>query len=198
VKCDYASNWHCSKINYAPGGVKGGLMQSGKSKALTGSAGHDGVSGGCQCGAIRYRMSGAFGSASICHCRMCQKAFGSCGAALVAVPFETFKWTRGTPAEFRSSAIVARGFCKDCGTPLYLREDGDTNIEMAICTLDNPNAVTLTHQSGIESQVDWFAGMAQLPGQKTTDYRTAKDMQKLASLQHPDYDTDDDWFKSRT
>ena len=30
--------------------------------------------GGCQCGAVRFRIEGALGRASICHCRMCQKA----------------------------------------------------------------------------------------------------------------------------
>ncbi|HET7714155.1 MAG TPA: GFA family protein, partial [Bauldia sp.] len=29
--------------------------------------------GGCQCGAVRFRVA-ALGRASICHCRMCQKA----------------------------------------------------------------------------------------------------------------------------
>ncbi len=31
--------------------------------------------GGCQCGAVRFAV-GRLGRASICHCRMCQKAFG--------------------------------------------------------------------------------------------------------------------------
>ena len=48
----------------------------------------DGRSGGCQCGAVRYHFTGALGRASICHCRMCQKAFGSFGAPLVSVPHE--------------------------------------------------------------------------------------------------------------
>ncbi len=34
-------------------------------------------SGGCQCGAIRYRIAGELGYPHICHCRMCQKASGN-------------------------------------------------------------------------------------------------------------------------
>lgn len=39
--------------------------------------------GGCQCGAVRYEISGGLGRASICHCRMCQKALGNAFAPLV-------------------------------------------------------------------------------------------------------------------
>ncbi|HXW19776.1 MAG TPA: GFA family protein, partial [Roseiarcus sp.] len=33
--------------------------------------------GGCQCGAVRYRLTASPTGASICHCRMCQKAGGA-------------------------------------------------------------------------------------------------------------------------
>ena len=151
----------------------------------------DAKSGGCQCGAVRYRISGALGRAGICHCRMCQKAFGSFGAALVSVDRERLSWTRGIPSEFRSSAIVSRGFCSNCGTPLYMQEDGDTVIEIAIGTLDDPNAVPpMTEQSGTESKLSWFDGMRELPERTTDEYRTAEDLAELRSLQHPDYDTE--------
>ena len=42
-------------------------------------------SGGCQCGAVRFRVEGALGDASICHCRMCQKASGNFYLPLVSV-----------------------------------------------------------------------------------------------------------------
>ncbi len=151
---------------------------------------NDPLTGGCQCGAVRYRISVAFGDASICHCRMCQKAFGAWGAALVSAPMHGFAWTRGKPGEFRSSAVVARGFCAACGTPLYMLEDNFGVIEIAIGTLDDPNAVPLlSRQVGVESKLNWFPTMHLLPGKTTTDDRTPDDLEKLASLQHPDHDT---------
>jgi hypothetical protein len=148
-------------------------------------------SGGCQCGKVRFRISGELGKAGICHCRMCQKAFGNFGAALVTVPAARVLWTRGRAGEFRSSAIVARGFCASCGTPLYMREDGDENYEIAIGSLDNPNAVgPMIDQAGIESKLVWFDGMTGLPPKRTSDYRSAEDLKRLKSLQHPDHDTE--------
>ena len=147
------------------------------------------MSGGCQCGAVRYRISGALGPAGICHCRMCQKAFGSWGAALVSVDRGHLTWTRGEPGEFRSSAIVARGFCRDCGTPLYMSEDGDPTYEIAIGSLDDPEAAAPDHQVGVESRLSWFAGLSSLPGETTEENRSREDLARLKSRQHPDCDT---------
>ena len=122
---------------------------------------------------------------------MCQKAFGSWGAALVSIDFKNFQWTRGNPGTFRSSPIVERGFCADCGTPLYMREDGDENIELAVGSLDNPAVVTnFTEQVGVESMLPWFAELANLPSQETADYRSTAELKLLNSLQHPDFDTE--------
>jgi hypothetical protein len=148
------------------------------------------ITGGCQCGNIRYRFVGELGEASICHCRMCQKAFGSWGAALVDMKLSGFTWTRGTPGVFRSSSIVSRGFCSDCGTPLFMHDDDDLDIEIAIGSLDQPNDIPpLSKQSAVESKLDWFDGMHSLPEERMEDYRTPDDMKKLASRQHPDHDT---------
>ncbi|MBI2719327.1 MAG: GFA family protein [Rhizobiales bacterium] len=149
------------------------------------------LTGGCQCGAVRYRITGPLGKAGICHCRMCQKAFGSFGAALVKVAVADLAWTRGTPGSFRSSAVVARGFCSACGTPLFMREDGDPRYEISIGSLDDPGAIgPMTDQSGIESRVPWFASMFTLPERTTAECRSAEDLVKLKSLQHPDHDTE--------
>ena len=89
--------------------------------------------GGCQCGAIRFRAE-KLGRPSICHCRMCQKAFGNLFGALVTVDQAHLTWTRGQPSLFRSSAKVKRGFCAKCGTPLTYHHPG--GVEIAIGAFD--------------------------------------------------------------
>ena len=148
------------------------------------------LSGGCQCGTVRYRFSGSPGEAAICHCRMCQKAFGSWGAALVPMAAAQLTWTRDAAAEFRSSSIVSRGFCRYCGTPLYMREDGDPNFEIAIGTLDEPNAVTPVEQTGVESELIWFKALADLPRRTTGAGASVDYLARLATHQHPDHDTE--------
>lgn len=148
------------------------------------------ASGGCQCGAVRYRFDGILGDAGICHCRMCQKAFGSWGAALVTLTADSLQWTRGSPEEFRSSPHVARGFCRACGTPLYMREDGDNSFEMAIGTLDNPELAPPTSQVGIESKRSWFNSLHKLPAKTTSEKSTPEKLARYDTLQHPDQDTE--------
>jgi hypothetical protein len=146
--------------------------------------------GGCQCGAIRYAYTGQLGAPSLCHCRMCQKAFGSFGAALVDMTYSEFTWTRGEASIFRSSSIVSRGFCRDCGTPLFMRDDGDPEIEVAVGTLDKPDDVPpFRKQSAVESKLSWFDTLHLLPEERMVDYRSPDEMELLRTLQHPDHDS---------
>jgi hypothetical protein len=146
------------------------------------------ITGGCQCGAIRYRITQPFENAHICHCRMCQKAFGNYFAALVGTKKAGLVWTKGEPSFFRSSEIVQRGFCRDCGTPLTFAYDSSDRISVSIGSLDHPEAVTPAHQYGIESRLPAFAQLHSLPGTRTEDDIPPEDMKRLKSRQHPDHD----------
>src|SRR4051794_4796234 len=103
------------------------------------------LSGGCQCGAVRFTAE-ALGRASICHCRMCQKAFGSFFGPLVSAP--NLKWTRGAPKYFASSNRVRRGFCEACGTPLTFEPDQGPP-EVAIGAFDAPADIPPTIQHSV-------------------------------------------------
>ena len=49
------------------------------------------ITGGCQCGAVRYALHEQPTDPHICHCRMCQKAFGSFFAPLAGVAGERLR-----------------------------------------------------------------------------------------------------------
>lgn len=146
------------------------------------------VTGGCQCGAVRYRITAPFENPHICHCRMCQKAFGNFFAALVGTAKTGLEWTKGSPAYFRSSEIVQRGFCRDCGTPLTFAYDNSPRIAVSIGSLDHPQQVMPARQYGIEGTHPAFAALHELPGTRTEDDISPDDMKLLKSRQHPDRD----------
>ena len=145
-------------------------------------------SGGCQCGAVRFRVDGALGDASVCHCRMCQKAFGNFYAPLVSVRQAKLSWTRGAPKFFQSSNFVKRGFCADCGTPLCF--EAPDGIGLAIAAFDRPEGIVPTIQWGIEAKLPYVDHIPQLPGEDTmADQDAASFLANLVSYQHPDHDT---------
>ncbi|WEX07653.1 GFA family protein [Chelativorans sp. AA-79] len=149
--------------------------------------------GGCQCGAVRFRIEGALGGASICHCRMCQKAFGNFYAPLVSVRGAVLQWTRGEPKRFQSSNQVKRGFCAECGTPLTFEapENSSDGTALAIGAFDHPEEVAPTLQWGIEAKLPYVDTLHTLPGKDTMDdISTADYLTDLVSYQHPDHDTD--------
>ena len=145
--------------------------------------------GGCQCGAVRFRVEGTLGEASVCHCRMCQKASGNFYLPLVSVREASLTWTRGEPKRFQSSSHVRRGFCGDCGTPLtYEAPDG---VALAIAAFDDPAGIAPRIQWGTEAKLPYVDTIPALPGVETmADQAAAAFLADLVSYQHPDHDTD--------
>ena len=146
-------------------------------------------SGGCQCGAVRFHVEGALGDASVCHCRMCQKASGNFYLPLVSVRDAKLAWTRGEPKRFRSSSAAWRGFCAECGTPLtYEAPDG---VALAIGAFDTPEEIAPTVQWGVEAKLPYVDGVPNLPAEETmADQEAASFLANLVSFQHPDHDTE--------
>jgi hypothetical protein len=146
-------------------------------------------SGGCQCGAVRFHVEGTLGEASICHCRMCQKAAGNFYLPLVSVRGAKLTWTRGKPKKFRSSDSVHRGFCADCGTPLTF--EAPDGVALAIAAFDQPQEIRPVVQWGTEAKLPYVDEMPALPGHDTLeDAGAASYLATLVSYQHPDHDTE--------
>ena len=152
--------------------------------------------GGCQCGRVRFRVEGALGDASVCHCRMCQKAVGGPFKPWANVRVANFAWTRGTPGTFRSSSAAERGFCPRCGTSLYFAYiKRPESISVTVGSLDTPGAVQLTQVDGIESRLANFdpAVLAGLAARPTSEGSPPENLSRIVNFQHPDHDTPSDW-----
>lgn len=149
-----------------------------------------GETGGCQCGAIRFRITGKLGRASICHCRMCQKATGGFFGPYVSASVTEMVWTRGGLKHFQSSNKVRRGFCEACGTPMTY-EWSDHTIEISIGAFDDPAPIAPVIQMATESAVPWFGALADLPVKTAEESMAmAAHYRGIISHQHPDHDTD--------
>jgi hypothetical protein len=128
------------------------------------------MTGGCQCGAKRYRAMIADDDAYLCHCRMCQHATGGVSIAFKNVPKADVEWTSGPPDYYASSPIARRGYCAACGTPLSFEfPDGD-NVDLTVGSFDEPGRFRPTQHFGVESMHRQWLDTAGLP-----EYRADED-----------------------
>ena len=113
--------------------------------------------GGCLCGAVRYRIDGALGGVYFCHCQQCRKAQGSAFVASVPVAAEAFALVAGEEflRAYRSSPHKARHFCSVCGSPLFSRTDGAAQVRVRAGTLDEPSGLIAAAHIFVADKASW-------------------------------------------
>lgn len=129
------------------------------------------MTGGCQCGRIRFVVAVDDHDAYLCHCRMCQRATGGVSIAFKSVARAAVTWTTREPDRYRSSPIAFRGFCATCGTPLTFEfADADAlNLDLTVGSFDDPGRLRPTHHFAIESRHEAWLDTKDLPGTRSED-----------------------------
>ncbi len=121
------------------------------------------MTGGCQCGRIRYSVEIESDDAYWCHCRMCQKATGGIAAAFVQVKPEVLTWL-SEPDWYHSSPVARRPFCSACGTPLGFAFTGaDSDPDLTVGSFDDPSRFKPVVHAGCESIHEAWLDTKDLP-----------------------------------
>jgi hypothetical protein len=108
-------------------------------------------------GQIRYEAAGAPFHETICHCSICRRINGAPFVAWFSVPRSGFRFVRGAPAQFKSTAKCTRSFCPRCGTQLTFESDEQREeIDVTTCSLDDPNAVPPKDHTHTSSKLGWI------------------------------------------
>ena len=144
------------------------------------------MTGGCQCGRIRYAAAIDGDDAYLCHCKMCRHATGGASIAFVNVPLAGFQWER-EPEWYLSSPIARRPFCATCGTPLGFAflEDG-LNIDITLGSFDEPTRFVPKHNYASESILPAWQDGSALPGIRSEDNASVADRWRKAVGHLPD------------
>ncbi len=86
------------------------------------------MSGGCQCGRVRYQIGGEPVALYVCHCRECRKQSASAFGISVIVRRAEFRLVQGAPKVWSRAADSGRmldcAFCPHCGSRLWHESDG--------------------------------------------------------------------------
>lgn len=120
----------------------------------------DTKTGGCLCGAIRYRATGSLRPVIACHCAQCRKMSGFHVAATSA-PRQSVSIT-GDVTWYQSSERARRGFCPTCGSNLFWDGPGE-NLSIFAGTLDGPTGLTLVGHIYCADKGDYYEIADDLP-----------------------------------
>lgn len=124
------------------------------------------LTGGCLCGAVRYRADGEPINVRACHCTNCQKATGGAFYARALYP-QGAVTIEGETSAYPSSDRVERVFCPRCGATLFSRAiDGRGVIGVSLATLDEPGALAPDEHIFVDEKQPWLHlddGLPQYP-----------------------------------
>jgi hypothetical protein len=112
--------------------------------------------GGCLCGAVRYEATVSESENWYCHCGMCQKATGSVVSTSAIIKKTELRILKGAAKFYQSSGSIERGFCANCGSPMFFRPIKEDWISILSGTLDDPEVAPPEGHYGIESKISWL------------------------------------------
>ncbi len=128
------------------------------------------LTGGCQCGAVRYSVRGPAADSYHCHCSICRKCHGAIFGTFSLWPEDGFTLERGADnlTTYDTSPGTHRQFCSTCGCPLLaFVDDGKRVVYVSTATLDGDadpgnRDATMRHIFA-GSKVPWYAITDDLP-----------------------------------
>ena len=130
--------------------------------------------GGCLCGAVRYRIKGDPLATAVCHCTHCQKQSGAMFSTNLVVPQTQYEQTGETKVyedSGDSGKAVLRHFCAACGSPILSKAGIMPGVVLLKAgTLDDISGLTPSievytdHAAGWVSPVDGAQRFAQGSG----------------------------------
>lgn len=143
------------------------------------------MTGGCQCGRIRYSARVENDEAYLCHCRMCQRATGGFAAAFVQLPRGVVTW-ESEPDWHASSPIAQRPFCSRCGTPLGFMFNDSDGMDLTLGSFDDPGYFRPVAHAGSESLHEAWLDTKDLPRQYSATTLSVASRWKAAGLEVPE------------
>jgi hypothetical protein len=123
---------------------------------------HETGSGGCLCGAVRYRVTGPLRGVVNCHCGRCRRTHGHVGAYTEAASSDLVLLEDRGLAWYVADGRE-RGFCRECGASLFWRRHHGASTSIAAGTLDEPTGLRTIAHIYVDSKGDYYEIADRLP-----------------------------------
>ncbi|MCR9089363.1 MAG: GFA family protein [Rhodobacteraceae bacterium] len=143
------------------------------------------LTGGCLCGAVRYRLAEVPEKYGACHCAMCRKFSGGIELGL-EVPPGGVTWEDKTHLKvYKSSEWAERGFCDVCGSSLFwkLTAPGPMQglLSLSAGSLDTMEGLEFVNEVYIDAKPASYA----FAGERTR-MTEAEVMAMVAKMENPE------------
>jgi hypothetical protein len=88
------------------------------------------VTGGCNCGVVRFEVTAPLYSSTYCHCTRCQRRTGTAASANARAAADSFRILQGEDRirSWKPETGAEKFFCGDCGSALFSRNAGDASF----------------------------------------------------------------------
>jgi hypothetical protein len=126
------------------------------------------IQGGCNCGAVRYRLADDPITVAVCHCANCRRQSGSAFSVNVIVAGDAMSLS-GDLATYEdhdteSGQPVLRQFCAACGSPIRSLSAASPKVAIVKAgTADDPGRFTPAIHVWTSAALPWVEIPASLP-----------------------------------
>lgn len=115
------------------------------------------LTGGCFCGAIKYRVEGEPRHVTHCHCRHCRRTGASAFVTWAEFNAKDFTLSKGSPGRYVTRPKVVRTFCTRCGTQLtFQSQERQNEIDVTVGSLDAPDRITPQDHTWSDRMLPWI------------------------------------------
>lgn len=110
----------------------------------------------CLCGAVRINVNHESNDLGVCHCPTCRKWAGGpffeieCGSEVTIVGSENI-------SIYKASAWAERGFCKVCGTHLFIRSTETNEYGVPPGLFETDDSVQFMRQVFFDKKPDYYS-----------------------------------------
>jgi hypothetical protein len=118
------------------------------------------LTGGCNCGAVRFEVSAPLVSSVYCHCTRCQRRTGTGASANARVEPGSFRVVEGEDRlrAWKPESGAHKWFCGDCGSALFSRSPDDPEqVGVRLGTFDSDPGIRPEARQYVAYAASWEA-----------------------------------------
>lgn len=113
------------------------------------------ITGGCNCGAVRFEVSEPFEASMYCHCTRCQRRSGTAASVNGRTTPEAFRIVQGEDRlrAWEPADGAHKYFCGDCGSALFSRSPNAVGVRLG--ALDGDPGIRPSYRQYVAYAAAW-------------------------------------------